>query len=83
MRCRMGQHSETYLDTLVVTNVEIQRCKLCQAIPDPIHAELWAFEERAMEDLQEVSPIGERHRRVRRLVKGMMQSRNYPIPDGM
>ena len=83
LRCRMGQHSETYLDTLIVTNMEIRRCKVCQQITDAMHAEVWAFEEQALQDLRDVSPISERYRQVRRLVKGMLQARNYPIPDGM
>lgn len=78
--CRIGKHGpEVYTDALIF--VETEKCKRCGAIIDPVMAELWAFEERTHQDLQDIKPLRERIRRLKRIVTGEYIARNLPLPN--
>jgi len=75
----MGHHGpEVYTDALII--VEVERCKRCTAIVDPVMAELWTFEEKTIQDLQDL-PLRERIKRVKRIVIGEITTRNLPLPN--
>lgn len=77
-RCRLGQHGpEVYPDSLLF--VQVERCKRCNAIVDPVMAELWEFEEKTTRELQDIKPIRERNRRIKRLVMGQVLAKNIPL----
>lgn len=78
--CQIGKHGpEVYIDALIF--VETEKCKRCDAIIDPVMAELWEFEEQTHQDLQDIKPLGERIRRLKRIVTGAYAARNLPLPN--
>lgn len=64
---------ELFTDAYVF--VEVQRCKICRVIPDPIHAALWEFEIQAWHKVREWPVLVDRVREVERLVKDEIKAR--------
>ena len=81
--CHLGQHGETYLDPLVVTDIEVKRCKTCNAIPDSWEAQIAELEIQTMQDLHDINPLRARHQRVREVVLAAWNSHQLPVRDSV
>lgn len=66
--CDRGFHSDTYESPLIVTNVTVKRCVLCNDIPSKREYALWKYESDLLEELKEVRPVALRFRMVRERV---------------
>lgn len=72
--CRRGRHVLEY-DSLWV--VEVQRCKNCDTIPDPVQAAWWEYEMKLMNKHRD-EPLTTRRRKVNAILRAAMQQYNTP-----